>query len=239
MRDGPWTDGRRRHPRGQKLMALNDSDLRKEAIERATTTFAAIRAPRLYGREHNLFGMRRWGLFGRDYEDLWPFAGAWSALCTLGSLPGQKDALDLADAMVNGLRCYSKESQILDTTGDAGFESVVRPPFGSGGDRFYDDNAWLGLALVRHHEIDEEPGATAACPAGLLLLDLGLVDRYNLAVSWRDPLEGTHRQSLPQCLRKRADRGTGGATPREIRRHDVPRLVSSHLRVDTWGPTRD
>jgi Glycosyl hydrolase family 76 len=140
-------------------MALNDSVLRKVAIERATTTLAAIRAPRFYDRGHNLFGTRgrRWGLFGRDYEDLWPFTGAWSALCTLGSLPGQKDALDLAGAMVNGLRCYSKESEILERTGEAGFEAVVRPPLGSGGDRFYDDNAWLGLALVRHHELTGNP----------------------------------------------------------------------------------
>jgi Glycosyl hydrolase family 76 len=136
-------------------MALNDSDLRKGAMERATTTFAAIRAS--YDRDHNLFGTRRWWLFGRDYEDLWPFTSAWSALCTLGSLPGQKDALDMADAMVKGLRCYSKEPQILERTGDAGFEAVVGPPLGSGGDRFYDDNAWLGLALVRHHELTGNP----------------------------------------------------------------------------------
>jgi Glycosyl hydrolase family 76 len=142
---------------GQKRMALNDSDLRKGAIERATTTFAAIRAPRSYDRDHNLFGTRRWGLFGRDYEDLWPFTSAWSALCTLGSLPDQKDTLDLADAMLDGLRRYSEESQILEDRGEAGFESVVGPPLGSGGDRYYDDNAWLGLALVRHHELTGNP----------------------------------------------------------------------------------
>jgi hypothetical protein len=138
-------------------MALNDPDLRQEAIERATATFAAIRAPRFFDRDHDLFGTRRWGLFGRDYEDLWPFTSAWSALCTLGSLPGHRHALDLADAMVNGLRCYRKEPQTPEQMGEAGFESVVRPPLGSGGDRFYDDNAWLGLALVRHHELTRNP----------------------------------------------------------------------------------
>ena len=57
------------------------------------------------------------GLFGRDDEDLWPFTSAWSALCTLGSLPDQKDTLDLADAMLDGLRRYSEESQILERQG--------------------------------------------------------------------------------------------------------------------------
>jgi hypothetical protein len=138
-------------------MALSDSDLRKEALERATATFSAIRAPRLYGRGHRLFGTRRRWLVGRDYEYLWPFADAWSALCTLGSLSDQEDALKLLEAMVSGLRFYTKEPRILEGAGDAGFESVVRPPLGGGGDRFYDDNAWLGLALVRHHELTGNP----------------------------------------------------------------------------------
>src|ERR1700679_2122021 len=109
-------------------MALSDSDLRKEALERATATFSAIRAPRLYGRGHRLFGtLRRW-LVGRDYEDLLPLAHAWSALCTLGSLSDQEDALKLLEAMVSGLRFYTKEPRILEGAGDAGFRSAVRPP---------------------------------------------------------------------------------------------------------------
>lgn len=127
------------------------------ALERATATLASIRAPRLYGRDHKLFGTRRWWRLGRDYEYLWPFAEAWSALCTLGSLPNQKDALRLLETMVSGLRSYSEKPQILERTDEAGFESAVRPPLGSGGDRFYDDNTWLGLALVRHHELTANP----------------------------------------------------------------------------------
>ena len=73
---------------------------------------------------------------------------------------------------------------------------------------------WLGLAGAIP-PIDGEPGAIAACPARFLLPDLGLVDRDNLAVAWRDPLEGIHGQSLPQCLRKRTHRGTGGAIHRQ------------------------
>ncbi len=59
----------------------------------------------------------------------------------------------MLDEMVRGLFSYAGDSNLLESTEEAGFESVVTPPLGSGGDRYYDDNAWLGLALVRHHEL--------------------------------------------------------------------------------------
>ena len=127
------------------------------ALQRATATLAAIGAARLRSRTHHLFGTRRWLLSRRVYETLWPFAAAWSALCTLGSLPGQREAIRLLDTMVIGLRAYSREPGIIDAEGDAGFESVVTAPLGRGGERYYDDHAWLGLALVRHHELTGDP----------------------------------------------------------------------------------
>ena len=127
------------------------------ALHRATATLATIGAPMLRSRTRHLFGTRRRWLSGRDYETLWPFADVWSALCTLGSLPGQREAMRLLDTMVIGLRAYSKERGIMEAAGDAGFESVVTAPLGSGGDRYYDDHAWLGLALVRHHELTGDP----------------------------------------------------------------------------------
>jgi hypothetical protein len=136
---------------------MNELNPTNAALDQAVATFSALRAPRIFGRDHKLFGNRRWWLLGRDYEDLWPFADAWSAFCTLGSLPDQHEALVLADSMIDGLRSYSRQRDILEKAEDAGFESVVTPPLGGGGDRFYDDNAWLGLALVRHHELTGNP----------------------------------------------------------------------------------
>ncbi len=37
----------------------------------------------------------------------------------------------------------------------------MRPPFGPGGDKFYDDNAWTGLELMRAHRLIGDPGALA------------------------------------------------------------------------------
>ena len=42
-----------------------------------------------------------------------------------------------------------------------GFESFAVFPHGRGGDVYYDDNAWLGLALCRHHELTASDGAAA------------------------------------------------------------------------------
>jgi rhamnogalacturonyl hydrolase YesR len=33
-----------------------------------------------------------------------------------------------------------------------GYDSYVRPPLGQGGDKFYDDNEWIGLHLVQHYK---------------------------------------------------------------------------------------
>jgi hypothetical protein len=121
------------------------------------STVAALRAPSMFARKSHLFGARCWWRSGRRYEDLWPFADAWSALCTLGSLPGQHEALGLLAEMPKGLRHYGTEADMDEGEDDLGFESVVTPPLGGGGDRFYDDNAWLGLALVRHHQMTADP----------------------------------------------------------------------------------
>jgi len=131
---------------------LSDRE-RQEALHRASATFKALRASRMFARDRNLFGTRSRWLLGRQYEYLWPFATTWSALCTLGSLPGNRRAIDLAKGMLEGLAAYSREPQILEANDEAGFESVVTPPVGSGGDRYFDDNAWLGLALVRLYEL--------------------------------------------------------------------------------------
>ena len=124
-----------------------------QALERATATFEAIRTPRLYARDRKLFGTRPWWLLGRHYKDLWPFTDTWSALCTLGSLLGRSDARDMLEGMLEGLRAHGSTSGLLETTGETGFESVVTSPLGAVGDRFFDDNAWMGLALISHYEL--------------------------------------------------------------------------------------
>lgn len=131
------------------------------ASERAGASFAAVRSSRLYSRERRVFGQRRWWPPGRQYEDLWPFADAWSALCTYASLQKGDEARALLRELCLGVRAYSKDPIILDGTEQLGFESVVSPPLGKGGDRFFDDNTWLGLALLRNFELTGDPALLA------------------------------------------------------------------------------
>ncbi len=138
---------------------------------RAEATFRAITAPRLYSRRRQLFGRRRW-LVWRHYEDLWPFADAGSATCTLSSREQssrERSSLDLdgvassaLPTFFGGLAAYSRShAAALGGAGPVGFESSVVTPLGRGGDVFFDDNAWIALALVRHHELCGDERALA------------------------------------------------------------------------------
>lgn len=113
-------------------------------------------ADRLHSPGRKLFGWRNWWM-ARTYEHLWPVANAWSALCTLASLPDHAGVRDVLSLLLGGLPSYHRDGPaVLAGRGPVGFESSVVPPLGRGGDVYYDDNAWLGLALVRHHVLCDD-----------------------------------------------------------------------------------
>jgi hypothetical protein len=138
-----------------------------DQVGRAAVTYAAI--------ERAFAG--RGGVLHREtvprshggYCYLWPFsrlAAAALDLVELGAL-GPEDA----DRLLDGLDAYWR--------GDGrppGYDSAVRPPRGPGGDRFYDDNAWVGLDLVRQHRVTGRPGALGRARAVLAFLASGWDD---------------------------------------------------------------
>jgi hypothetical protein len=73
----------------------------------------------------------------------------------LSSLEGESSADSVLAGFFDGLAAYHRSHRAaLSAAGPVGFESsVVIPPLRRGGEVYFDDNAWLGLALVRHHEI--------------------------------------------------------------------------------------
>ena len=118
-------------------------------------TNPADRAVAAYGALRARFGIdRRPGLFREDarrsggsHAYLWPFSRG--AAATLDLVELGVVAPDEADAVLGaGLACYLRPGVALPA-----YDSAVRPPLGPGGDRFYDDNAWIGLDLVRQHHI--------------------------------------------------------------------------------------
>jgi hypothetical protein len=126
--------------------------------ERARATFRALHRGPVYSRRRHLFG-RRLGIV-RHYETLWPYANAWSAACTLASSPAAAASLaQLLGPFRPALASYHRQRDaVLRAAGPVGFESCVVPPLGPGGEMFYDDNEWIGLALVRQHELTGDPG---------------------------------------------------------------------------------
>ncbi|HTU38386.1 MAG TPA: glycoside hydrolase family 76 protein [Acidimicrobiales bacterium] len=167
-----------------------------EASDRAGRTLAAIRARRLYVRRHGLFGTRRWWRVRRSYETLWPFADAWSAFCTWTD---QESTMQLLDDMPQALRSYAERPGTLAEPESAGFQSVVTPPLGSGGDKYYDDNAWLGLALLRHFELTNSPALlTLARRVYSFVLSGWSTDatwRIPGGIRWKEPASNTSRNT--------------------------------------------
>ncbi len=104
-----------------------------------------------------LFGEREGRLRRRRrYAHLWPFGGAWSALCALASLDGAGAWAARLDRQLEAVERYR-----LPDDPHGGLSSGAVPPLGRGGDRYFDDNAWIGLVLLRHARLTTTPAASA------------------------------------------------------------------------------
>lgn len=82
------------------------------------------------------------------YSYEWPFSQAHIATIDLVNLPG-RDGLNFLPALAE--RSIGQE-HYWNTTGATnlpGYDSYPRPPYGNGGDKFYDDNEWVGLAKIQ------------------------------------------------------------------------------------------
>ena len=126
---------------------------RRVRSNRADFAFEAVMSDRLYSPKRKVFGWRNWWM-ARTYERLGPVASTWSAVCTLASLPDRAGVRDVLPLALDGLPAYHRDGpRVLTGRGPVGFESAVVPPLGHGAAVNYDDNSWLGLALVRHYEL--------------------------------------------------------------------------------------
>ncbi len=104
------------------------------------------------------------GLYaGEPFSYLWPFSGALAATITLSNIPA------LAKTMANevhrrlvGLQSYldtndSGEPEGSFTSTLPAFDGTVAPPAGPGGPKYYDDNAWVGIELMRRYKVVRTP----------------------------------------------------------------------------------
>jgi len=80
------------------------------------------------------------------YSYEWPFSQVHGATLDLTGLPGHRYDRDLGARLVGQERYWN---QAGGTTSLPGYASYVMPPYGNGGDFFYDDNEWVGLFDVQ------------------------------------------------------------------------------------------
>ncbi len=164
-------------------LTISTPDDRLVRRNRANAAFEAVMADRLHSPKRKVFGWRNWWM-ARTYEHLWPLANTWSAFCTLASLPDHAGVRDVLPLLLDGLSAYHRDGpDVLTGRGPVGFESTVVPPLGRGGQASYNDNAWLGLALVRHQELMHDD---VSLPLAERLF-LFVVTGWSAAEGWASP----------------------------------------------------
>lgn len=179
---------------------------------RAGALLRALSGRRRLDGRRGLFGTRRL-LFGRTYEHLWPFACAWSAMETAAGLGGGigTGAAAVAAKVAAGLGSYHRapgatggsgdQSQgtaaIDPASGPESFESSVTPPLGRGGEVYYDDNAWVALALLEHQRRRQDPASLALARRVVAFCCTG----WSTEPGWSHP--GGVRWKVPAANRSR------------------------------------
>jgi len=104
------------------------------------------------------------------YSYEWPFSQAHIATLDLTNMPGNtgKSYLPaLADRSLGQEHYWNTTG----ATGLPGYDSYPRPPYGNGGDKFYDDNAWVGLAKIQQYKMTGD-AATLARAKQIFALDV-------------------------------------------------------------------
>jgi len=103
------------------------------------------------------------GLYkGEPFSYLWPFSQSFAATVSVANIPhlGLSLAREL-QARLTGLNSYldtdnSGASEGVYTSTLAAFDGTVAPPAGPGGTKYYDDNDWVGLELVRLYQLTHQ-----------------------------------------------------------------------------------
>jgi hypothetical protein len=99
------------------------------------------------------------GLYaGEPFSYLWPFSQALAATATLANVPALAASMATElPARMRGLNAYydgdnsgAAEGEYTSTL--PAFDAAVAPPAGPGGTKYYDDNDWVGIELVRIYE---------------------------------------------------------------------------------------
>jgi hypothetical protein len=119
---------------------------------RARAAYAALQ--RHFGRDDSALYREHApaALTDQRYAYLWPFSQAWMAALDLAAL-GEAEALERARELRGSFFAHYWDGRLRPPGGPA------YPVTAGGGDVYYDDNAWIGLALARLAELARDGSA--------------------------------------------------------------------------------
>jgi Glycosyl hydrolase family 76 len=131
-----------------------------------------LRALLAFQAMQNTYYIQGSGLYnGEPFSYLWPFSAALAATVTLANVHGMPASLtsELHARMV-GLRSYldtdnSGQPEGTFTSTLAAFDGTVAPPAGPGGTKYYDDNDWVGIELMRIYKLTHDPAVLGSAEA--------------------------------------------------------------------------
>jgi hypothetical protein len=128
------------------------------------------------------------GLYaGEPFSYLWPFSQAFAATVSVAFIPHLGVSLSRElDARLTGLNSYldtdnSGASEGTYTSALAAFDGTVAPPAGPGGTKYYDDNDWVGIEMVRLYQLTHS-AALLGSAEGIMAFEMaGWWERPGLA----------------------------------------------------------
>jgi hypothetical protein len=122
--------------------------VRDRARERAEATYESL-WDHFYVPDDLLFREKYPNEHAYPYSYLWPLSQTLAASNTMAGLP-DADPQYLFDVLsvTGAIEQYFDEDRE-----PPAFSSYIPPPYGHENDRFYDDNAWIGLELMRAYQV--------------------------------------------------------------------------------------
>jgi hypothetical protein len=112
------------------------------------------------------------GLYsGEPFSYLWPFSQAFAVTISMAYIPHLPISFSHElNARLVGLNSYldtnnSGAPDGIYTSTLAGFDGTAAPPAGPGGTKYYDDNDWIGIELVRAYRLTHNPSVLASAEA--------------------------------------------------------------------------
>lgn len=128
-------------------------------VDRAVASYAAMQKY-FYKQDGSHLYLEQYPAQSGDnpYSYEWPFSQAHVATIDLSAIPGKVGdsyKAAVADRALGQERYWNTTG----ATGLPGYDSYARPPYGNGGDKFYDDNEWVGLAKLQLYLLNGDRAA--------------------------------------------------------------------------------